>query len=369
MILAEANPGAKIVGIDFSEKAIQVARQRLAHHKFDNVEFHVMPIDNIPSLGLKFDYINNDEVLYFFPDPLAGLKAMKSVLKADGIIRTNLHSYWQRTDFYRAQKFCKEIGLMDGNPEDLEIEILKETMDALKNGVNLKQKTWSQAMKDDSQRILMNCLMQSDRGYTIPEMFALLENSELEFIDMLRWRTWDLMDLFKDPEDLPAFWAMSLPNLGVEERLHLYDLLNPVHRLLDFWCGHPDQKQQWIPVSEWTKQDWENARVHLHPQLQTTKAKDALLKGINQVNSVDISQYLPIPGSSEIWIDSLTIACLMPLWEGSQSTIDLAKRWHQIRPVDLMTLEPISWESAFETVTQMLATMVEFGYVLAERDV
>jgi SAM-dependent methyltransferase len=368
LILAEANPGAKIVGIDFSEKAVQVARQRLEYHKFDNVEFHVMPIDDLPSLGLEFDYINNDEVLYFFPDPLAGLKAMKSVLKADGIIRTNLHSYWQRTDFYRAQKFCKTIGLMDGNPEDLEIEILKDTMDALKPDVNLKQKTWSPEMKDDSQRILMNCLMQSDRGYTIPEMFALLENSDLEFIDMLRWRTWDLMNLFKEPNDLPAFWAMSLPDLGVEERLHLFELLHPVHRLLDFWCGHPGQKQRWFPVPEWKKQDWESARVYLHPQLKATKAKDSLLQGMNQINSVDISQYLPIPGLSEIWIDSLTIACLLPLWEGSQSAIDLVKRWHQIRPVDLMTLEEISLESAFETVTKILTTMVEFGYVLVERE-
>jgi ubiquinone/menaquinone biosynthesis C-methylase UbiE len=368
LVLAEANPGAKIVGVDFSEKAIQVARQRLEYHKFDNVEFHVMPIDNLPSLGLEFDYINNDEVLYFFPDPLVGLKAMKLVLESDGIIRTNLHSYRQRVDFYRAQEFCKTIGLMDGNPEELEIEILKETMGALKPNVNLKQVTWLKEFHDNTQGILMNYLIQSDRGYTIPEMFALLENSDLEFIDMLRWRTWDLRNLFKEPNDLPAFWAMSLPDLSVEERLHLFELLHPVHRLLDFWCGHPGQEQQSTPVPEWKKQDWESARVYLHPQLKTTKAKDSLLQGMNQINSVDISQYLPIPGLSEIWIDSLTIACLLPLWEGSQSAIDLAKRWHKIQPVDLMTLDEISLESAFETVTKILTTMVEFGYVLVERE-
>jgi hypothetical protein len=59
---------------------------------------------------------------------------------------------------------------------------------------------------------------------------------------------------------------------------------------------------------------------------------------------------------------------LLPLWEGSQSAIDLVKRWHQIRPVDLITLEEISLESAFETVTKILTTMVEFGYVLVERE-
>lgn len=367
LILAEANPGAKIVGVDFSEKAIQVARDRLEYHQFENVEFHVMPIENLPDLGLEFDYINNDEVLYFFADPLMALKAMKSVLKPDGIIRTNLHSYWQRTDFYRAQKFCKTLGLMDGNPEEVEIEILKETMEALKPTVNLKQKTWSQEINNNTQRILMNYMIQGDRGYTIPETFSLLERADLEFVKMLRWRTWNLLDLFKDSEDLPIFWAMSLPDLRVQEQLHLFDLLQPVHRLLDFWCGHSGQEQQSTPVSEWKKQDWENARVYLHPQLQTTKAKEALMQSILQIQPVNISPYLPIPGLSETLVDSATITFLQPLWDGSKNTMDLVRRWHQIRPIDPITLQPETVESAFETVQQILSTMVDFGYVLVEQ--
>jgi ubiquinone/menaquinone biosynthesis C-methylase UbiE len=368
LILAEANPGAKIVGIDLSDKSIEVARKRLEYHKFENAEFHVMPLEYLPSLGLEFDYINNDEVLYLLPNPLDGLKAMKSVLKPQGIIRTNLHSWFQRDHFFRAQKFCKTIGLMDGNPDDFEIEILKETMDALKDDTKLKAITWQGAVLEDPKISLMNHLLQGDKGYTILDLFSLLRASDLEFITMLNWRQWNITELFKKPDDLPVFWAMSLPDLTEEEQLHLYELLNPVHRLLDFWCGHPNTDQPFTPVTEWSQKDWQSARSHLHPQLKTDKVKDELVKAMNQINSVDISRYLPIPGLSEIWIDSLTIACLLPLWEGSQSAIDLAKRWHKIRPVDLMTLEEISLESAFETVTKILTTMVEFGYVLVERE-
>ena len=367
LILAEANPGARIVGVDLSPKSIEMARERLKYHKFENFEFHAMPLEELPSLGLEFDYINNDEVLYLLPDTLAGLKAMKSVLKPEGIIRTNLHSAYQRAGFFRAQKFCQTLGLMDGNPDDFEVGILKETMDALKNVVNLKQTTWGANTQKNARVSLMNHLLQGDKGFTIPEMFTLLEAAGLEFIQMLNPRQWDVTELFQNPDDLPAFWAMSLPGLTVEEQLHLYELLHPVHRLIDFWCGHPNQAQPSTPVEEWSNEDWQTARVYLHPQLQTEKVKAAMLEGMNQINSVEMSQYLPMPGLSGVWVDSSTIACLLPLWEESQSMVAMVQRWHQLRPVDSTSLEPISQESAFATVRDILSTMVGFGFVLVER--
>src|SRR4028118_1938796 len=36
LILAEANPGAKIVGVDISEESIKLARQRLQYYGFEN---------------------------------------------------------------------------------------------------------------------------------------------------------------------------------------------------------------------------------------------------------------------------------------------------------------------------------------------
>jgi 2-polyprenyl-3-methyl-5-hydroxy-6-metoxy-1,4-benzoquinol methylase len=49
LVLAEANPGAKIVGIDLSEQSLQLARQRLQHHGFDNVEFISSKLKRSPS--------------------------------------------------------------------------------------------------------------------------------------------------------------------------------------------------------------------------------------------------------------------------------------------------------------------------------
>lgn len=110
LILAEANPNAKIIGVDISSESVKLAEQRLKYHGFDNAEFHCLSIEDLSDLGYQFDYINCDETLYLMPDPAIALAAMKSVLKADGIIRANLHSALQRLKLYRAQQMFTLMG-------------------------------------------------------------------------------------------------------------------------------------------------------------------------------------------------------------------------------------------------------------------
>ena len=52
LVLAEANPGTKIIGIDLSPKSIERAQERLNYHGIENFEFHVLSIEHLPKLGL-----------------------------------------------------------------------------------------------------------------------------------------------------------------------------------------------------------------------------------------------------------------------------------------------------------------------------
>ncbi len=367
LALAEANPGAKIVGIDISEESVNLARQRLQYHGFEAAEFYApVSLEELPQLGLEFDYINCDEVLYLLPDIAKGLQGMKSLLKPDGIIRANLHSSLQRTYYFRAQEVFKMMGLMDENPRELEMDVARQIMVALRDEVLLKARTWVPDKADDEEWILMNYLFQGDKGYTIPEMFAALNSVDLEFISMVNWRRWELMDLFKNPDDLPAFLGMSLPEISVEERLRLFELLHPIHRLLDFWCGHPDRAIPFVPVAEWENADWQGARVHLHPQLRTPKVKDDLIECIRKHKPFEISAYLPLPATVPIAIDSSVAACLLPLWEGAQPLSALVARSLQVRPLDLVTLEPADERRAFDEVKELLNRLETFVYVLLE---
>lgn len=366
LTLAEANPGAKIVGIDLSEESVNLAQKRLQHHGFENAEFHILGIEDLASLNLTFDYINNDDVLYILPDIALGLQAMQSVLKPEGIIRSNLHSSLQRTNYYRAQELFKIMGLMNENPREMEIELTRDIMNALKDDVRLKVTTWDANLGEQEEWVLMNYLFQGDKGYTISEMFAALRFADLEFVSMVNWRHWELTDLFKDPSNLPAFLEMSLPEISVEDRLHLFELLQPVHRLIDFWCGHPGG-EPFLPVSEWTLADWQNVRVSLHPQLRTTQPREDLINCINRYRPFEISSYVPLPSRAPIVIESIKAACLLPLWEKACSVTELAERLLKLRPIHPVTLEPASHQAAFEEVKELLKMLEAFLYVLLER--
>ncbi|WP_049790828.1 hypothetical protein [Trichormus azollae] len=62
----------------------------------------------------------------------------------------------------------------------------------------------------------MNYLFQGDQGYTVSNMFSALRAAELEFISMVNWRQWDLISLFKEPDNLPPFLSMGLPEIPFE---------------------------------------------------------------------------------------------------------------------------------------------------------
>ena len=367
LVLAEANPGAKIFGVDISAESINLAEQRLKYHGFGDVEFVVASIEELPSLGYQFDYINCDELLSLIPEPANALRSMKSVLKPDGIIRSNIHSSIQRSNFFRAQKMFGMMGLLDDNPDDLEVEIVFETMQALKDNTLLKTQTWNPIYtgKDQKKNVLMNYLLQGDKGYTIADLFTALKLADLNFISMVNWREWDFRDLFKERDNLPVFLEMSLPELSIEDRLQMYELLHPIHRLLDFWCGHPQQIQNFVPFSDWSENGWKTAKVYLHPQLNTSKFREDLVTNVTGCGILSLDKYLSTH-KQIVKLDSSMATCLLPLLDAPQTMLSLVERWKQFRPVDPVTLQPIDHQKAFLLVQNTVSTLERLDYLMIE---
>lgn len=368
LALAIANPGAHVVGVDLSEKSVELARQRLQHYNLDDCEFHALLIEDLPKLGLKFDYINCDEVLYLLPDPLAGLQAMRSVLNPEGILRINLHSSFQRSPFYRAQALFGMMGLLDQNPKDMAVELVIETMEALRDTTNLKRTAWKSewTQPENQGQILANLLLDGDKGYTIPDLFALLEAADLEFLSMVNWRHWEITDLFKEPENLPAFWGVSLEGASLPEKLHLYDLLDPTSRLLDCWCTLPQSTSIARSIDQWSEADWQIATVHLHPQLRHPDVKSHLLTCIAQNQLFELNRYFDLPTLGTVAIESTLAACLLPLWEAPQPVAALVDRYLRVRSIHPATLAPTTSAEAFQIVKALLSRLETFLYLLLE---
>ncbi|WP_008318756.1 class I SAM-dependent methyltransferase [Leptolyngbya sp. PCC 6406] len=371
LILATANPGARVVGIDISPKSIELAEQRLEYHGFkDKVEFHVLAIEEVAKLEMKFDYINCDEVLYFFDDIANGLAALKSVLKPQGIIRSNLHSLLQRQIFFRAQELFGLMGLMEEFSEEMAIPIVVETMKALGSWVDIKKYGWNPAYEVEEKNmeaLLANHLLQGDKGYRVTELFEGLKRAGLEFVAMTNWRQWDVADLFNEPDNLPSYLAMGLADSSQETRLTLYELMNPVHRLLDFWCANSLDIPDYLPIPDWSLQDWQTSQVALHPQLKTDKFKQAAIEAINQNKPLMISEFLSLPALKPVTVDASVVNLLLKLWDAPQSFEALADLWQHTHPVNWVTLEPISRDEARQKVADALGKLEVFLYVLVER--
>ena len=368
LILAEANPNAKIIGVDISSESVKLAEQRLKYHGFDNAEFHCLSIEDLSDLGYQFDYINCDETLYLMPDPAIALAAMKSVLKPDGIIRANLHSALQRLSFYRAQQMFTLMGVMDGDIGDLEIETVIETMQALKDNVNLKVQTWDASFLGEAgkEKILTNQLLQGDKGFAIADLFSALGTAELEFVSMVNWRDWNLRELFKESDNLPLVWEMSLPDASIEDQLRMYELINPVHRLLDFWCGHFSQSPQMTSFEEWNEDDWYSARVCLHPQLQTQRFSADLQSCVMQCRTVNLCQHLSLV-KPVVTVDSSMAACLLPLLDSPQTIGTLSEYYAKIRPVNPITLRSQGVAEVLPLVQSTIRDLESLGYLMIDQ--
>ncbi len=371
LVLAEANPGAAIFGIDLSAKSIQLAQQRLRFHGFAEAQFQVLSLFDLEQLDQQFDYINCDEVLYLMPDLAQTLQILKTKLKPQGILRGNLHSLFQRYHYFRAQELFTALGLMQGNPGQQEIEIVLETMRGLSDDVPLKQQTWSakQADQEPQDYVLMNYLFHGDQGYTIPDLFEALDQADLEFICMTNQRSWDLARLFQDPQNLPPFWQENLPKLSIQEQLQLFELIAPIHRLLDFWVGQAGQTPAWKPPASWTDKDWETARVRLHPQLQTPTVKAAITAAIRQQQQFDLTPYLTAasPDQVRVAISPYIAACLLPLWDAPQQFPALVKRILKIYACDPITLKPANPQRTSQELRNTLINLEKYLYLLITR--
>jgi SAM-dependent methyltransferase len=86
---------ARLIGIDVSPVALELARQRLALH---NIAAELLPISEggstLPLDSASVDHIHSSGVLHHAPDPLAILREFRRIIKPDGAARIMVYNYY-----------------------------------------------------------------------------------------------------------------------------------------------------------------------------------------------------------------------------------------------------------------------------------
>ena len=84
--LAEAVGSGCVVGIDFSESQIEIARQNASEAGITNLEFHVGTCYELPFENCSFDRIFSHALMEHLKNPVAALKEAHRVLRPEGKI-------------------------------------------------------------------------------------------------------------------------------------------------------------------------------------------------------------------------------------------------------------------------------------------
>jgi len=127
-VIALTNPQARVVALDVSQAS-------LGHHRFlrqkyglTNLDLHLIPIEDIGSLGRDFDLIISTGVLHHLASPELGLKALARCLRSDGVMALMLYAKYGRIGVDMLQSVCRDLGL---GQDDASVQMVRDILGGL----------------------------------------------------------------------------------------------------------------------------------------------------------------------------------------------------------------------------------------------
>jgi SAM-dependent methyltransferase len=171
-------PTARVVGIDFSATSVRCTEELKRKYNLNNLQVHQLPIERVNELETSFDQIVCTGVLHHLPDPDAGLKALRGVLKPDGAMHLMVYAPYGRAGIYLLQEFCRRTGI---HATDEDIRDLIAALGELPPGHPLEN-LLREAPDFREEAALADALLHpQDRAYSVPQLFDLIERGGLTF--------------------------------------------------------------------------------------------------------------------------------------------------------------------------------------------
>lgn len=110
-VFAYTNPDAKVVGVDISQASLDHQRFLQDKYGLDNLELHLLPIEELPTLGRQFDLVVSTGVLMVMADPSAGMKALAECVRPDGAVAIMVYAKYGRSGVTLLQSVFRDLGL------------------------------------------------------------------------------------------------------------------------------------------------------------------------------------------------------------------------------------------------------------------
>ena len=219
-VFAYRNPGAKVVGVDISQPSLDHQRYLKDKHGLFNLELHLLPIEELPTLGLDFDLIVSTGVLHHMADPQAGMNALAHCLRQDGAIGLTLYAKYGRIGVEMLQSVFRDMGLRQ---DQASVEIVKKTISLLPPGHPLQSYLRIEGAELRYDGAVVDTFLHGrDRSYTVDDCIDLVTSAGLVFQGWFLNAPYYHHDLLEPANEFaPAVNALPKRELwSVMERVH-----------------------------------------------------------------------------------------------------------------------------------------------------
>ena len=218
-VFAFTNRAAKVVAIDISQPSLNHQQYLKDKHGLRNLELHLLPIEELSTLGLDFDLVVSTGVLHHMADPLAGMRALAGCLRRDGAIAVMLYAKYGRTGVELMQSVFRDLGLRQ---DDASVRLVKETISLLSPD-HLVQSYFNITPDLQYDAGLVDTFLHGrDRSYTVEDCIDLVTSAGLVFEGWLNKAPYYPHDYYARASQLYAA-VNALPEnelWSVMERLH-----------------------------------------------------------------------------------------------------------------------------------------------------
>lgn len=179
-VLAYTNPGCRVVGIDVSQPSLDHHRHLREAYGLDNLDLHLLPIEEVTSLNREFDLIVSTGVLHHLHDPAAGMRALARQLRPDGVAGIMLYARYGRIGVEMLQGVFRDLGL---DQDVVSVDTVKAALSALPADHPVRSYLAVAPDLAFDAGLVDTFLHGRDRSFTTDECIALVEQAGLVFDD------------------------------------------------------------------------------------------------------------------------------------------------------------------------------------------
>ena len=216
-VFAYTNPGARVVAIDVSQPSLDHHRFLKDKYGMRNLELHLLPIEEVGSLGRDFDLVVSTGVLHHMAEPTVGMRALAERLRPEGVAAIMLYARYGRIGVEIMQAIFREIGLTQ---DDASLFTVKEAIALLPTDHPVRNYlAFAPDLRFDAG-LVDTFLHGRDRSYTVDDCLDLVASAGLVF------QGWFLKSSYEPPSPPGGGFYAAVAALPDRQRWSVMERVN-----------------------------------------------------------------------------------------------------------------------------------------------